>query len=151
MKRRSFLTRTVFAITLVSTALFTVGLSQVSASAPSRGASPEAPQMLVVKFHADWCGSCKAMGPVYEDMTNKFDKDSALFVKLDFTNASTSKQAEYNAAALGLNSAWEQYGNTTGFILLIDANSKKILDKLGPADNWKEMQARFKAALAKTQ
>jgi len=37
-------------------------------------------------FHADWCGFCKAMGPLLKDFQNKYDGTSVLFVTLDRTN-----------------------------------------------------------------
>lgn len=37
---------------------------------------PSAPQIIAVKFHADWCGFCKAMSPVFTDLENKFAKGS---------------------------------------------------------------------------
>jgi thiol:disulfide interchange protein len=46
------------------------------------------PILLVIKFHADWCDSCRVMGGVLTDLTNKLDGKSILFTELDITNNS---------------------------------------------------------------
>jgi thiol-disulfide isomerase/thioredoxin len=64
--------------------------------------SPSAPQIVAVKFHGDWCGSCKKMGPIFSDLQNKLDGTPVLFVQLDLTNNTTTHQAQLMASALGL-------------------------------------------------
>ena len=96
---------------------------------PAGAEPPAEPDLLAVKFHADWCGSCKKMGSVFEDLRNKYDGRSVLFVTLDMTNGTTRSQAEYMAAALGFGDVFAQNAGT-GFILLLDGESRKQVAKL---------------------
>ncbi len=87
------------------------------------------PKLIALKFHADWCGSCKAMGPVFSDLQNKLDGKPVLFYQLDFTNNTTKHQAYLMASALDVDSVVNENPGT-GFILLIDAKSKKVLQSI---------------------
>lgn len=63
------------------------------------------PDLLVVKFHADWCGSCIAMVPAFEDVQTKFDNENISFVKLDFTDSIT----QVKQIKLGIVWVYNQY------------------------------------------
>ncbi|MEM6454711.1 MAG: thioredoxin domain-containing protein [Acidobacteriota bacterium] len=104
--------------------------------------TPDAPQVIAVKFHADWCGSCKKMGPVFEDLTNKYDGKPILFVELDLTNSTTRAQAELLASALGFGDVYAA-NQGTGFILLLDGKSRQKLAKLTADQNIKAMGAEL--------
>lgn len=104
------------------------------------------PDLVAVKFHADWCGSCKKMGSIFTDLRNKFDGKPVLFVTLDLTNVSTRGQAELMAGALGLKQVYDAHPGT-GFILLVDPDSHKVLDKLTSDKNIKEVGAAISARL----
>ena len=125
-------------LTLLTTALLMLTTFAFSAGAEA----PAKPDLLAVKFHADWCGSCKKMGPVFEDLRNKHDGQSILFVTLDLTNSTTRAQAEYLAAALGFGDVFAQ-NNKTGFILLLDGDSRKQLAKLTADQDIKAMGAQI--------
>jgi len=102
------------------------------------GGDIQSPQLIAVKFHADWCGSCKKMGTVFTDLQNKFDGQPVLFVTLDRTNMSTRNQSELLASALGLKNTYVN-NSGTGFILLIEPNSNKVLKKITATQTIKEM------------
>ena len=61
---------TMIAITLMIT---TIGFSGEETKAPA------SPKIIALKFHADWCGFCKAMGPIFTDLQNKSDGKPVLF------------------------------------------------------------------------
>lgn len=113
----------------------------------SAGDGAKEPSLLAVKFHADWCGSCKTMGSVFEDLQGKLDGKAVAFVTLDKTNQSTKAQAQLMAGALGITKAYND-NKGTGFILILDANSKKVVAKLTKAQTFKQMVAEIDGNLS---
>ncbi|MEM9400177.1 MAG: thioredoxin family protein [Verrucomicrobiota bacterium] len=87
------------------------------------------PKLVAAKFHADWCGSCKAMGDAIIDLSNKFDGKEVLFVTFDRTNTTTRHHSELLASAMDLDKVYD--GNEgTGYVLLIDAESGEVIEKM---------------------
>lgn len=116
------------------------------ASSPAQ-ADATRPAIIAVKFHADWCGYCKAMGPVFEELQAKFDQEPVLFVQFDQTREFGRRQAAYMATALGLDSVWAEDGGKTGFVLLIDAESKQVIERLTHEQSLKQMGAALQNAV----
>ena len=115
-----------------------VGMAPVMAQMES-----SSPKLIALKFHADWCGGCKAMGPVFTDLQNHFDGTPVLFVVLDFTNKTSKHHSKMMAAGLGLKEVMME-NKGTGFILLVDANTKKVVKKLSSSDSMKTMAMAIK-------
>ena len=109
-------------------------------------AAAESPKLIVAKFHADWCASCKAMGEVEKDLENKFDGKSVLFVTFDRTNNSSSHQSELLASGLGLAEVYKA-NQGTGFLLVLDADSKESKARLTRNHDFKEMTEAIEEAL----
>jgi len=103
-------------------------------------------ELMVVKFHADWCGSCRALGPVLTDLTNKLDGKPVLFINLDFTNNTTKHQSKLLASSLGIRSIVD-HNNATGFLLVIDSKTKEVKAKLTKNHSVKEMAAEINSLL----
>jgi thiol-disulfide isomerase/thioredoxin len=87
------------------------------------------PQIMAVKFHGDWCGSCRKMGTAFTDLQNKLDGSPILFVQLDLTNNTNKHRAVLLASALELSKAYTSKPGT-GFILLINAQFWKVVKRL---------------------
>jgi len=122
--------------------LFTIQLSTAQ-----RNKEIEAPKLMVVKFHADWCRICRAMGPIFEDLQNKMDGKNILFIRLDFTNNQTKHQAHMFGQVLGIAPVLKANYRRTGFILIIDPKTKKVLQKLTKDDDVYAMEAKIKSHL----
>jgi hypothetical protein len=72
--------------------------------------------------------------------------EPCLTVKLDQTDPK-SRQAEYMLAALGLGDLWKDHGGKTGFVLLVDARTRKVVSTITPAQDVKEIKATLAAAV----
>lgn len=40
-------------------------------------------KLVVIDFSATWCPPCKAIFPLYQELSEEFDEDSAIFLKVD--------------------------------------------------------------------
>lgn len=105
------------------------------------------PRVLAVKLHADWCSSCRAIEPRFQALREKFGREPVLFATLDLTRDASQVQAYYLAAALGLEEVWHAYASEVGYVLLIDADSKRVLARLTRKQDLATMSAQLTQAL----
>jgi len=103
-------------------------------------------KLILVKFHADWCGSCKVLGPIFKDLSNKLDGEKILFLELDFTNNSTTHQSKLLGVALGIDKLVTK-NDSTGFLLLIDSKTKEVKKKFTKKHSLKDMFKEIKSLL----
>lgn len=83
-------------------------------------------KLIALKFYADQYQLLKLQGPIFTDLSNKFDNSPVLFVTLDFTNKTTKKNANLTMQALGLGS---QPHTKAPAICIVDAEeSRKVLE-----------------------
>lgn len=88
------------------------------------------PKILGVMFYADYCGSCKVLDPKVESVQSELSEAPVLFVKLDHSNDQTSKQAAMLATSMQIGEIYRDQQKASGFMLLVDSDSKKILGKI---------------------
>jgi thiol-disulfide isomerase/thioredoxin len=124
------------------------GMGQIAQREATQPASksPQA-RMYAVAFHADWCMSCKALAPNFKKFKAKHAKAPLLHVKLDLTNDFTKRQSAMMANALGLDKAWKEFGDKTGFVLLVDAKTKKVIGKITSDQSTEQMDKSLMAAM----
>lgn len=149
MTSKAHMRNSVLIITvLVAVAGLAIAQDSRTTSTQRQSASVTGPKVIAVKFHADWCGSCKAMGPVFEEMQDKYDQQPVLYVRLDLTREAGRRQAQYMVHALGMgDNIWSEYGRKTGFILLVNAETREVIKKLTPDQNLKAMGASLQEAV----
>ena len=87
--------------TRISNTLALVSLGTAMSFALAGEKTAETPtenaEVYAVKFHADWCGSCKAIGTTFEELEEKFDTLPVLYVTLDHTRQHNRTQSRYLA------------------------------------------------------
>ncbi|HBQ59180.1 MAG TPA: hypothetical protein DD671_06035 [Balneolaceae bacterium] len=127
-KMKRFIAYPVLLIAVVfATSFFTLNANQVN--------SDEDPQVIAMYMYADWCGACQAIKPIMEEAKPEFEGQPVLFVKMDMTNDFTAHQSKLMAARLGLSEIFEKNEGMTGFVLLLDANTNEVLDKITTDDD----------------
>ncbi len=105
------------------------------------------PDLYVVKVHADWCGSCKALAPILDEVRGAVGEESVLFLKLDVTDAALTSQSRLLAAALDIEEIFKA-NNKTGLVLLVDPAGNTLLEVLTGENSAAEMTAKIQAHLA---
>ena len=106
------------------------------------------PEVIGVLYYADWCGSCKTLDPKIKEATEKLVNKPALLTTFDMTNLATQYQAEQLANALGLADLYQEIGLKTGFMVLIDPETGKQIDKISRGDTVDEIVSKIEAAIA---
>ena len=107
-------------------------LSLVLVLSPFAKAADDQPEVMGILFYADWCSSCKVLEPQLDQARTDSDLDnqSIVFVTLDLTDETTSHQAKLLAQSLGLGDVYAANEGTTGFMLLVDAETKHVVTRL---------------------
>lgn len=149
---------TVLAIFLVSAALAQSGSRPNGTVVPSAQpagsgskpsgshASAELPKIIALQFYADWCPGCKALQPKLDEaMANAADQP-CLFVKLDMTEKD-SHQSEFMLAALGYGDLWVENAGKTGYVLLVNSETKKVVGTITSGQSVRDMNATLNKAL----
>src|SRR6266849_9686807 len=137
----------------LTTIILTLGLLGISLTAlaqekqaPKQKVEP--PKVLAVLFYADWCSSCKELEPKLNKVKRDFEGKPILFTRFDLTDDFTNDQAARYAALLGLEKYYTDNAGKTGYMLLIDSQSKKVLGRINKQDSSEAMKATLTSALA---
>lgn len=105
------------------------------------------PALYVVKVHADWCGSCKALVPILKEVQAEVADRPVLFVELDVTDSALTAQARLLASALDVEEHFKA-NNKTGLVLLINAQDHTLLETVTKQNSAAEIVGKIEAHLA---
>ncbi len=87
------------------------------------------------------------MGPIVTETSTKFAGKPVQFVTFDFTSDETKAAAEAEAKKLGVDAVYAENAPQTGFALLYDATTKKVVTKLSAKQNAAEWAAEIDKAI----
>jgi hypothetical protein len=87
------------------------------------------------------------MGPIVEKLSKAYEGKSIQFVKFDFTSAETTKAAAAKAEELGVSELYKGFEKKTGFVLLYNARTKKLVARLTRRDDEKAWTKAIDKAL----
>lgn len=129
-------------------ALACLGLALTTAAAAAPAAAAAKPKVVGVLFYADWCASCKVLEPKLDAVKRDFAGKSIVFTRVDMTDDFTKSQSALLAAQLGVGAAYAENAPKTGFMLLLDAATGRVLAKLTKTQTEDELRAEINKALA---
>lgn len=131
-----------------------VGLASTDAEGgprdPARTAA-RVPQVLAVRFHADWCGACKKLDGVFAELRRRTSDAPVLYLTMDLTDEVTRRQAEYLAGVVGLDQVWAAQGNKVGSIVFVDPASKRALSNIAATDSIAELEGAVRESIKTAQ
>ena len=78
----------------------------------------------MVKIHADWCASCKALASVWERIETDLG-DQVTTVTLDVSDRVAYSESQATAERLGISEFFEEYRSLTGTIAVLDCNTRE--------------------------
>jgi thiol-disulfide isomerase/thioredoxin len=120
-------------------ALFSAGPTRAEPAA--EGSGP-----ILVKIHADWCGTCRKLNPTWDELKARHG-DSLSYVIFDVTSRDTLVQSTAAAERLGILPVLNRYKARTGTIVIVDGRTKQVVEVLkGQTD-----PAAYEAAIERAQ
>ncbi|MDG2167350.1 MAG: thioredoxin family protein [Opitutales bacterium] len=97
------------------------------------------PAAVVVKMHADWCPSCKALEPTLAELKSELKDEPVLFLTLDITNPVNTEQSRLLAESLGIENLVKK-NNKTGLVLVYDPKTMKTKHVFTKSDDMDTMK-----------
>ncbi len=116
-------------------------------SAMQQAGQLQPPDIVALRMHADWCGACKQLSPMYAKLLERTTELPVLHLTFDVTDNNTRRQADYLAALLGLEQLCSDQTKQVGTIVLLDAGSKQVISTVAASGNIKSIEAAVRGAL----
>lgn len=97
------------------------------------------PSAVVVKMHADWCPSCKALEPTLAELKAELKDEPVLFLTFDITNPVNTEQSRLLAETLGIENLIKK-NNKTGLVLVYDPKTMETRHVFTKSDSMESMK-----------
>jgi thiol-disulfide isomerase/thioredoxin len=143
--------RALVVVSIVVAALIAVGYTlyarNLAPAVPAIAAAEAVGKPYVVKLHAQWCPVCMVTKGVWSEIEEAYSGRVNLVV-LDFTNDANSQASRAEAARLGLEEFFADYGGATGTIVVLDGRTKEVTAAINGSRDFAAYRAAIDAALA---
>jgi thiol-disulfide isomerase/thioredoxin len=106
------------------------------------------PQVVGLVFYADWCGTCRVLEPRIDEVKKDMTDKPVLITRVDLTDEATRAQSQLFANWVGLGDIYQEQAGATGFMLLIDPQEKKVVDRITAQHSEEQIRETIDAALA---
>jgi thiol-disulfide isomerase/thioredoxin len=106
------------------------------------------PQVVGLVFYADWCGTCKVLEPRIDEVKKELADKPVYITRVDLTDDATRAQSQLFANWVGLGEIYQEHGGATGFMLLIDPEEKKVIQRIGAQHSEQQIRQAIDQALA---
>lgn len=110
-----------FGFAAVLAAVFFAGLQVATVQAEETAATTP----LVVKIHADWCGTCTKLNPVMTQLEERVGPDARVVV-LDVTDKAAVEASRAKADSLGISAFFDAYKGKTGTVGVLTAAGEPV-------------------------
>ena len=101
---------------------------------------------IVVKIHADWCGSCKASKATW-DRVEKELSNRATVIEFDVSDRVSYQQSLLDAQSMGVEAFFQEYRSQTGTVAILACDTRRpVVILQGERDFDKYLQAVEKAS-----
>lgn len=98
-------------------------------------------------YAADWCTSCKILEPKLTAVKPSFNGKPIEFLRIDLTNSETAEASLLKAQALGLGDIARQNAKATGYVLLVNADSKQIVGRIYSSQSEQQIKQKLQLAI----
>ena len=128
---------------LAAFTLVTFTLENANAQCGDEVAKADKTKIYAFTFHSDYCGACKALKTNVMELQTKLEDEPVEWVKFDFTSQDTKAKSEALAKELGVADLYKE-NQSTGYVLLVDADTKEQVGKLTSRQSGKDMYETLK-------
>lgn len=136
---------------IIFIALFLTSGTTLYANGINDNISTDEISVIGVKMDAEWCGKCQVMNPKLDSVMPEFKNDDILFVKFNMTDEFTTRQAGLLADRLNLKSLFEEHKGSTGYMVLLNADTGEVLHTLKSDQSEEELIRDIRSTLETVQ
>ena len=130
-------------------AVLVAGLGVAITAVADEASDQAGPKPLVVKIHADWCGTCTRLEPTWQALRERYAGQANLVV-LDVTDCGSVAEAGEHADRLGIRRFFDAYKSKTGVVAVIDGSSGEPVSVLKGETDARRYEAPIAEALQRS-